>query len=645
MFWKSKKEDLSNESFWKRYRLTRRLIKYGILSTGVVAGYYWVQRNFLTETMEPILPNTILYVKTSQISQEENSFGRAVPSFEKWIKYGFQTIRNKQIMDPRDKYLEVIEPKYSFNDYIMSLERAMHDDRIIGIVLDVDNIHLGAAQTQELRTTLQRLLDPNRPNAKRICLSYADKFASYNAYWLASVFPRIFFHPNGYFVMPHTSSRLFYIKDLLNRLGIDVHKFSRDDHKHFGNSLVYSGTEEEFNTENQLKNEVRDVESLRHYFFNLITEDVAQARKKPIAVKNQIENDKVYETVANLLTHRFTADEAIKFGLVDSICYQDSIFTQVIPQYMNEDKGPKNEKKPNIISLEDYTTSQIIELNQLLLKKQKEPTEKKNKSSVVNIGVITFQGSINEATCNNLLSRLNKARYSNDFDTVLFRVTSPGGDTIVADTLRHHIELIKNTGKRVIVSMGNVAASGGYYMALPADKIVAMRSSITGSIGVVALRPIISETMLQKYGIRMKKVLINDDNRSDVFEPIDSQEREEMNRILDSMYENFIEQVAKNRKLTKEQAHMLAKGKVYTGGEAFENGLIDEIGGFKDAIDLARRGDINDKSSFKRPYVLYPINSPMEGVLNRLTTKLWTFFKTNISSNTVSYESKTEIDS
>jgi len=267
----------------------------------------------------------------------------------------------------------------------------------------------------------------------------------------------------------------------------------------------------------------------------------------------------------------------------------------------------------------------------------------------VHIGVITYQGNISRETTHNLLWQLNQARARNDLDAVVVRITSPGGDSIASDTLRHYLEMVKRSGKRVIVSMGNVAASGGYEFALPADRIVASPSTITGSIGVVGLRPKILNEVLEEQGIRSKKVSVEGcEDSSDFFEPMTTFEVEQNNKVVDALYDDFVTKVAQARKLTKEQALHVAQGKVYTGREALEVGLVDELGGFKEAVDLACVGDLADKTGFKRPYMLHPINEPPKSTYSELSKyfQFASFVRSSFTSfvnGETSYESKSDI--
>jgi protease-4 len=609
------------------YKFTRSFLKYGLVA--VVGGtlIHLYNENRPRDEYHTVNPNTILYVRTSQISSNEANIAKyREPMFHSLMK----KLEGHVPYNNRNRYLESIAPKYNFHDYVIALERASTDDNVIGIVLHVDSSTLGTAQTQELRNTLERFVNQNREKNKKICITQSDYFDSFSGYWLASVFPKIFFHPTGIYDMPSQNFRLFYTKDLLEKFGIQFEKFA-NGHKQGMNFATYRGTEEEFKTNSELQNELQDAKALRGDLLQQIESDVVRSRRRQLSVANLISDEKILDNrVSEILRRTLSSTAALKSGIVDAHAYQDEIFTKVIDQYMLNDSsasmlsnGKKVPAPYHIVPLEEYTHNKVLDqqkqiiLNPLIetdLRKQAAmfPAEKRKqlqKSERMNIGVITFTDNITDQTTTQLLHKINKARDTDNLDAVVIRINTPGGDSITSDTIRHHVEQLKSSGKRVIVSMGNMATSGGYLMALPADKIVANPTSIVGSIGVLGSHFSITQKKLEEFGIRTKKVDMNDP-RSDTFEPLSDTSRAEAKQLVDTIYEDFVTKVATARKMSDEQVRDVAEGRVFSGKQAHKIGLVDELGGLKEAIDVARLSDLDDLKSFKRPYVLHPIQPP-----------------------------------
>lgn len=180
------------------------------------------------------------------------------------------------------------------------------------------------------------------------------------------------------------------------------------------------------------------------------------------------------------------------------------------------------------------------------------------------------------------------ARQDPQVKGVVFRVNSPGGSAVASDLIRRESELTREAGKPVITTMGDVAGSGGYYVALGSDAIVAQPATITGSIGVITGKPVYGQ-LLERFGISIDSVTRGEHaGMFDGFEPFSDSEWERVNALLDNIYQDFVAKVARSRGRTWEEIHEVAKGRIWTGADARERGLVDELGGLETAIRLAR---------------------------------------------------------
>ena len=201
----------------------------------------------------------------------------------------------------------------------------------------------------------------------------------------------------------------------------------------------------------------------------------------------------------------------------------------------------------------------------------------------------------------NLSREIRAARQDSNYKAIVLRVNSPGGDGLASDIIWHEIELTKKE-KPVVVSMGNYAASGGYYIACNADKIIAQNTTITGSIGVFGIVPNISG-LAKNIGINSEQVSTNKNaNDYSVFKPMTKNFRAEIKELIENFYVNFVTKVAKGRHKTFKEIDAIAQGRVWTGEQALKNGLVDKLGTLDDAVNIA--ADLAEVTDFKR--VNYP---------------------------------------
>ncbi|MBK8503677.1 MAG: signal peptide peptidase SppA [Saprospiraceae bacterium] len=324
---------------------------------------------------------------------------------------------------------------------------------------------------------------------------------------------------------------------------------------------------------------------------------------KDIAAGRSQSEDQIRDAAENLSGRN--ADLALASKLIDQILYEDQVFDAISDQLdLDEDE------KINFVELNDYFTIKGKDLNLRASTK---------------IAVLYAEGEIRGGkeqygmiTDDQYVAILRKIRKDDKVKALVLRVNSPGGDAYVSDEIWREIQLVREAGIPVIASMGDVAASGGYYIACGADRIIAEPNTITGSIGVFGLIPNFEELMNDKLGIHVDTVKTARYANGIVspFYPVGPEEAALIQESIDRTYEVFLSRVAQGRNMTRDAVHEIAQGRVWTGSRAKEIGLVDELGDLDDAIKAA--ADLAGTDDFR--ITEYPrIKDPMQKLLEDLT--------------------------
>lgn len=443
------------------------------------------------------------------------------------------------------------ENKVGFTEVLNAIENAKTDDNIKGITIVNNYSMLGMAQLKELRDELNRF-----KKSGKFIVSYADVY-SQKEYYLNSVADTIYLNPLGEMDFKGLSSEVMFFKDLQEKTGIKMEVIRHGKYK----SAV-----EPFISDNMSDANREQITALLNSVWSGIASDIATSRKISIEQLN---------TVADGLLAR-TPEMAKAEKLIDKIGYEDQ-FHAGIKKALKVEKD-KDYKKIDII---DYALNNN--------------TKPKNESSDYRIAVIYAQGEIRsgEGGVNYIGEKsmnraLKEARDNKNIKAIVLRIDSPGGSALTSELIWREIELTKKV-KPVVVSMGNVAASGGYYIACNADKIFAENSTITGSIGVFGMLPNFS-TLTEKIGIHTEQVSTHT-NSADYspFVPLTDNFRAFTQESIERIYKTFVNRVATGRKMTFEQVDEIGQGRVWTGAEAIKIGLVDEIGGMDKALAEAAK--------------------------------------------------------
>jgi protease-4 len=376
-------------------------------------------------------------------------------------------------------------------------------------------------------------------------------------YYLNSVADQVYLNPMGEVDFKGLSSEIIYMKDLQEKSGVKMEVIRHGKYK----SAVEPFLAQEMSPENREQMTV-----LLNSVWNTIVADISKSRKLSVAQLNAI---------ANTLGAR-TPELALANKLVDKVAYEDE-YHDMIRAKLKVDK----KEKYDIVSITDYA------------KKASSTVEDYSKDDI--IAVIYAQGEIagGEGDVNvigegSIKRSLQEARDDKDVKAIVLRVNSPGGSALTSELIWREIEITKKV-KPVVVSMGNYAASGGYYIAANADRIFAEPNTITGSIGVFGMLPNMNQ-LGKNIGINAEQVQTHANASGySVFEPIDENFKGFVLESIEKTYATFLKRVADGRKMTTEQVDAIAQGRVWTGVDAHKLGLVDEIGGLDAAIKYAAK--------------------------------------------------------
>ncbi len=446
---------------------------------------------------------------------------------------------------------------------IRAIEHAAVDDNIKGIYLrPTSAVSAQLSIIEEIRAEIERFKESGK-----FVVAYSDIY-SQGGYYLSSVADSVYLQKEGSLVWQGIASTTMFYKDMLDRLDIGVEVFRPTEcrYKSAVEPLMRSS----------MSNESREQTSLLiSSLWGGVVSGVAQSRDiTPVRLNN----------IASSLIG-YLSNDALSAGLVDALIYEDEM------ESIFEELG---------VELNDKGRAERVLLSRYIANQSFVDIVNPSANSVAVLyaeGVIVDgQGEVGEVGSENLARALRKVRADDSIKSVVLRVNSPGGSALAADVMWREVELLRQS-KPVVVSMGSYAASGGYYISAPADVVVANRGTVTGSIGVYGVMLDIEQALSSKLGINTDVVGTNpsaDFMRSS--RAVTAAERDVMTRSVDRVYNAFISHVASGRNLSIFRVGELAQGRVYSGVQAKELGLVDVIGGLKSAILIAaeRAGIVDD---------------------------------------------------
>ncbi len=442
-----------------------------------------------------------------------------------------------------------IEKTLSLKSVTESIIKAKNDNRIKGIFLDLSVLQIGTASVEEIRNALKDFKSSNK-----FIIAHAD-FYTHKSYYLASVADKVYLTPEGVLQFTGLSAQIIFFKSLLEKIGVEPVIIRHGKFKSAVEPFMYDDI-----SDANREQTARYVNSI----WSTILQEIELARSIPTTILNNyadsllIRNDKA----------------ALKYKLVDKLLYKDEVFDELT--------GLSGAETLNLVSLIDYFSS-ANDINDLI------------KSFETNIAVIYAEGSINsgkgsenEIGSETLSESIRQARQDSTVKAIVLRVNSPGGSSLASEVIWRECVLAKKE-KPFFVSMGDVAASGGYYISCMADTIVAQQNTLTGSIGVFGLL-FNTKKLMTDVGINVRA--INSNTYSDIGNPAREMTAFEKNMIqltVEDVYDTFITHVSEGRNLSKEKIDSIGQGRIWTGADAKKIGLVDVIGGLQTTIDLAAK--------------------------------------------------------
>ncbi|NGF58089.1 signal peptide peptidase SppA [Parapedobacter sp. SGR-10] len=454
------------------------------------------------------------------------------------------------------------ERSIGLNDILARIKAAKTDDNIKGIYLNPSTVGVGFATLKAIRDALLDFKE-----SKKFIVAYSEVY-SQKAYYLASVADDVYLHPEGSVDFRGLSSSVVFLKDALDKLGIDMQVIKVGTYK----SAVEPFMLNEMSPANR-----EQVTSYLHSIYNNFLSDIASGR--------QVDKDSLRH-IANEYLIR-DADDALQYKFVDKKLYKDEL--------LNELKlliGIDEDKDIPAVSLLSYAG-------------KKETGSAKDKVAVLYAygDIVDGEGDGTNIGGDRISRELRKIRKDKDVKAVVLRVNSPGGSALASDVIWREVELTKQV-KPIVVSMGDYAASGGYYISAAADSIFAESTTLTGSIGVFGIIPNFKGLLNNKLGVYVDGVstgkyssLMADPDR-----PLTAEERAIIQKEVDKVYTTFMERVANGRKITVAQVDSIGQGRVWTGEQAVQLGLVDKVGNLQQAITAAaNKAELKDYKVVELP--------------------------------------------
>ena len=438
-----------------------------------------------------------------------------------------------------------------FLDVLIALNRAKTDDRVKGLFMTVDAGGLGFAQAQDLRQAIVSFRESGKPTAF-FAETLGEGASGTGAYYIASAFDQIWLQPSGQIELLGIASQQLFFADLLEEWGIKAEAVTRKEYK----SAFEAFSNAEMSDANR-----EATTALLDGLFDQIVAGIAEGRDQ------SVEDIRSWVDAAPVL-----ASEALEGDLIDRLGYRDEVLADIETRMETDEQ----------VSIGRYLSYPQGE-------EQEEPT--KTVAMIHGIGTITRGdgsdgpfGGEDGIKSGVMAKAIRDAVADEDVDAILLRIDSPGGSYVASDTIWREVMLAKAAEKPVIVSMGNVAASGGYFIAMGSDHILAQPGTITGSIGVV-FGKLSFEDAVERLNIGSET--IQRGANSTLYSPLSGFGESEMARLnvlMDAIYEDFTVKAAQGRSMTVEDLEQYARGRVWTGEDALELGLVDEMGGLHDAI-------------------------------------------------------------
>ncbi|HEX3963627.1 MAG TPA: signal peptide peptidase SppA [Trebonia sp.] len=451
-------------------------------------------------------------------------------------------------------------------DTLEALRRAALDDRVKVLVVKVGGSRIGLARTQELREAILDFRAAGKP-----AIAWAETFGEFTRgnlpYYLATAFDTIWLQPTGALGLTGPAIEQVFLHDALAKVGVDFQSAKRHEYKSAADQFTeagFTGPARE------------DVERLIGSVAEQLAAGIAAARGKTAEQAREL-----------FARGPFLAQQALDEGLVDALGYRDEVYDAA-----RKKAGPD----ATLLYLQRYQRAHSLAgVQRGVARRFQHGLHERYVALVYAQGAIRSgrsgrgPGSGSGIGSDTIGAALRAAAADERARAVVLRVNSPGGSATASDVIWREVVRVRGAGKPVIVSMGDVAASGGYFISAPADVIVTQPGTITGSIGVILGKPVLRD-LFGRAGVHSE--VIAEGGSADMFSlarPFSEDEWDRINQWLDAIYADFTRKVSEGRRLPLDRVDELARGRVWTGTDAVANGLADEAGGLRDALSIARR--------------------------------------------------------
>lgn len=454
-------------------------------------------------------------------------------------------------------------------DILHGLEAAKTDEKIKGIFIEIDNLSCGFATAKEIRDAINDF-----ETSGKFAVAYnSGEVITQKEYYIASAADENYGFHSSTMEFLGLGAEMMFFKNALDNLDVEMQVIRGSDND------FKSAVEPFFRSDMSDSSRVQ-VERYMEGLWSDYRTDVAKDRKVSAEELNNIAENVLIQSV----------DDAVKYKLIDAAKYRDEVI-DILSEKVKMAEG----KELELMDFNKYAKKRFYQ-DQVLMK-----------ADDPNIAVILAEGGVAKTgdglTSEDICKLFQDARANESVKTIVFRINSPGGSALASDEIWREVELTNKT-KKVIVSMGDVAASGGYYIAAPASRIFADPNTITGSIGVFGVIPYIGAMMENKLGLTFDRAATNKHSIMSLNRKLSDEETAIIQKGVDDIYLQFKQRVAAGRGMTVEQVNVVGRGRVWTGRDALRVGLVDELGGLKDAIAYsAKEAGIKDQKVLYYPLV------------------------------------------
>ena len=459
--------------------------------------------------------------------------------------------------------------KIGISEILHGLEAAKNDSKIQGVFIEINALQCGFASAKEIRDAINRFEE----SGKFVIAYNSGEIITHLEYYIASAANESYGFPSSTMQFLGLGAELSFFKNTLDKLDVEMQVIRGSDND-------FKSAVEPFFRSNMSDSSRLQIETYIAGLWDDYRADIAIDRKISSKELNRLAENALIQNVS----------DAVEYKLIDAVKYRDEVIS-ILTKKVKPAKG----EELNFMNFTKYSKKKFVQ-NQSLAQVDE-----------ANIAVILAEGGVSESgdglTSDEICQLFKDARNNKAIKTVVFRINSPGGSALASDEIWREVKLT-NDLKKVIVSMGDVAASGGYYIAAPAFKIFAQPNTITGSIGVFGVVPFTGKMMENKLGLTFDRASTNKHSIMTTNRKLTEDEMSLIQEGVDDIYDLFKSRVAEGRGMTKEEVGVIARGRVWTGRDAKRIGLVDELGGIEDAIKYAaKQAGIKDIKTLYYPEV------------------------------------------